>query len=366
MKNKLIPIQQCSSNSGEWEPSPVRQGYVSPQLVDTDGALRIRTGKTQGAYHGFQFLTDLGGRVHHGGSLPVIYSPEVGTFFIQDPSDHVVAAFNEAKNAGSHDTRHPEHRATRPPRTTMSTIRIFSPEGSLPYTSLVEMANAETHVRANDQRAHEASLLLAYHRDDWAHWTETASGVTKGGIDWADYDYDHDSAKRSIRSWSTVATHGSTFPDEDGVGACDVEVQAGECGGRWYLRTCDDAGGSDGCDATPYDSARDAETAAKSYAAQNDECDELSAEAWLEREAAAAIEAAKSSDGEYVLVHDDGSRWDSDRYSDRLAAQTAVNRWHDSTQAANPGTSIIWHLMDCPTVGRLTEAGAVEILGPQL
>lgn len=100
MKNKLIPIQPCSSTQGEWEPSLVAHGSTSPQLVKTDGSLRIRTGKTEGGFHKFHFRTDLGGLVHQGGSLPVIQSEEVGTFFVQDPSDYVVAAFNEAKNAG--------------------------------------------------------------------------------------------------------------------------------------------------------------------------------------------------------------------------------------------------------------------------
>jgi hypothetical protein len=246
----------------------------------------------------------------------------------------------------------------------MSTIRIYFPDGSLPYTDEVAMANAATHVAANDQWAYEASLLLDYHAGDWDHWTETDSGETDG-IPWADYEYDHDSAKDSIRHWDTVATYGSTYADGDDTGACDVSVQVGECAGRWYLRTYDDAGGSDECDATPYDSERDAKDAAQAYADDHDECDGLSAEAWLEREAAAEIESAKIPDGEYVLVHDDGTRWDGDRYSDLLIAQRAVNRWHDAVEAANPGTRIIWHLMDVPTVGRITESGAIEVLGPQ-
>jgi hypothetical protein len=249
----------------------------------------------------------------------------------------------------------------------MSTIRIYSPEGSLPYTRNVEMANAETHVRANDQHAYEASLLLAYHADRWVHWTETDSGETDTGIWWSDYEYDHDSAKDSIRTggWATVATYGSTFPDGDGVGACDVKVQIGECDSRWYLRTTDDAGGSDECDSTPYASERDATTAAQAYAEEHDECDGLSADDWLDREATAAIEAGKSEDGEYVLLHGDGTRWDDDRYTDQETAQAAVDAWHAAVQAGNPGTDIIWHLMDCPVVGRLAEDGAAAPLGEE-
>ena len=105
---------------------------------------------------------------------------------------------------------------------------------------------------------------------------------------------DHDSTKAAVRSWDTVCKYGSTFPDGDGTGACDVEVQVGEVGGSWYLRTRDDAGGSDDCDATPYDSERGAKLAAQDHAEQCDECDGLRAKAWFRREADAAISAAKA------------------------------------------------------------------------
>lgn len=101
MKNRLIPIQPCSSTHGEWEPSPVAQGSGRITLVNCDGALRIRTGKKHPQHHTFTFRTDLGGLVHHGGYLPVIQAEEAGTFFIQNPDDDVVAAFNEAKNSGT-------------------------------------------------------------------------------------------------------------------------------------------------------------------------------------------------------------------------------------------------------------------------
>lgn len=94
-------------------------------------------------------------------------------------------------------------------------------------------------------------------------------------------------SKQSIRhsKWISVATFGSTFPDGDGgdgTGACDVWVQIGESDGNWYLRTQDDAGGSDDCDATPFSCRAAAEAAAKEYAKNRDECDGLSAEKWLE------------------------------------------------------------------------------------
>jgi len=73
----------------------------------------------------------------------------------------------------------------------MSTIRIYSPEGSLPHTKAVAYANAESHIRANDRRASEARVLIAYHTGKgWDHWSEVDSGVTDDGVDWSDWEYD--------------------------------------------------------------------------------------------------------------------------------------------------------------------------------
>lgn len=170
---------------------------------------------------------------------------------------------------------------------------------------------------------------------------------------------DHEEAKQSIRSsaWRTVATFGATFSRGAGVGACDVEVQAADRDGQWYLRTSDDAGGSDECDATPYADRGAATAAAKEIADDRDECDGLSAEAWLEREREQAIEDAKSDDGEWVLASKDGTRWDDDRYLSRAGAEAAIAAWYEDVQAANPGTDIIWHLMETPELARLTDAG---------
>lgn len=96
--NKLIPISPCSSSPGEWEPSLIPHGYRRPHLVNTDGALRIRCGRS-GSFHEFHFVTHLGGMVHQGGYLPIIRSDEGGTFLVQDPSDMLLSAFEEAKAA---------------------------------------------------------------------------------------------------------------------------------------------------------------------------------------------------------------------------------------------------------------------------
>lgn len=175
----------------------------------------------------------------------------------------------------------------------------------------------------------------------------------------------HPAAKDSIRleDWCTHCTFGCTFPAGDGTGACDVEVQIGQCGDYWYLRTCcDDAVGSDDCDATPYDTIGAAEAAADDLAAKRDECDGLSAEHWIAKQEESMIEAGKSDDGEYVLAHKDGTRWDNDRYSDMDAAKAAIKAWYDGVQSCNPGTDIIWYLMDCPVLAHMDDAGAIEIV----
>lgn len=246
-------------------------------------------------------------------------------------------------------------------------IKIYHPDGSLPYTDNVVVPNASSHIAANDQWAAEAAMLLAYHTGDFGCWTETDSGVTDGGVDWAEYEYDHEAAKDAIRysDWDTVTTFGSTFPDGDGVGACDVSVRIGQCGDNWYLSTSDDAGGSDDCDATPYSSREDAEAAAKEYATEHDECDGMSAEEYFEHEREQAIQAAKSDDGEWVLVHKDGTRWDDDRYSDRDAAEAKIKSWYDGVKVGNPGTDIIWQLMDTPELGCISEDGEIEVVADE-
>src|SRR5690606_20125341 len=122
------------------------------------------------------------------------------------------------------------------------------------------------------------------------------------------------------------------------TGACDIEVQIAEHEGYWFVKTTDDAGGSDEAPDTAYESETAAREAAEELAEQNDECDGISAADWLEREQEQAIEAGKDSDGEWVLAHKDGSRWDDDRYSSREAAQLAIGAWYDRVRAANAGT----------------------------
>lgn len=114
------------------------------------------------------------------------------------------------------------------------TIKIIHPDGSAPSSPNVDLCNAATHVAARDQWAWEAKCLLAYNAGDWDHWIETDSGE-----DWAEYEYDHESAKASIRysSWDHAAQFAAQFPDGDGTGAADVEVcvEGKSPDGEWVL-----------------------------------------------------------------------------------------------------------------------------------
>lgn len=145
-------------------------------------------------------------------------------------------------------------------------------------------------------------------------------------------------AKSDVTSWATVATYVSTYPSDDGDGACDVEVQIGEAGGRWYLRTADDAGGSDDADDTAYDSREAAETAAAEFAAAGDEGDgNETAEGYLTRQAEIRV-GDEDPSGEwscYWSTVGDGSHVEA-RYATAEQAQAAAAIANDKFHAANP------------------------------
>lgn len=72
-----------------------------------------------------------------------------------------------------------------------------------------------------------------------------------------------------------------------------------------------------------------------------------------------------SNDGEYVLAHKDGTRWDDNRYRDQDAAEAAINAWYDGVRSWNSGTDIIWYLMDTPELARLNEDGEIEMVSSE-
>jgi hypothetical protein len=167
--------------------------------------------------------------------------------------------------------------------------------------------------------------------------------------------------KSQIRNWDTVATYGSTYCSGDKTRACDVSVQVGEHNGGWFFRTTDDAGGMDDAPDTEYSIRAAAEAAAKEFAESSDECDGMSADKWEAAQADQRAAADLDPDGGYLLADEDGSPWGADRYSSEDGARRAEVAWYDGVSDANPGTDIIWHLMDCPHAARMVD-GKVEIL----
>lgn len=144
--------------------------------------------------------------------------------------------------------------------------------------------------------------------------------------------------KDDVGLWDTETTYVTTYPADDGEGACDVEVQVGEAGGRWYLRTVDDAGGSDEADDTAYPSEDAARAAARAFAAERDEGDGEDAEGYL---AAKLAERAGEpcTDGEWCVywstVGDDSHV--VDRYATEEQARAAAEIASDALHRSNPG-----------------------------
>lgn len=143
------------------------------------------------------------------------------------------------------------------------------------------------------------------------------------------------STKSDVRNWETVATYVATYPSDDVAGACDVSVEIGEAGGLWYLRTTDDAGGSDDCDDTSYETREAAAEAAEAFAAANDEApDDDDATAYVARlrdELARLRDEAigeTDPDGEYCVywstaLEDSGPR---ERYATAEQAVAAAEK----------------------------------------
>jgi hypothetical protein len=87
------------------------------------------------------------------------------------------------------------------------------------------------------------------------------------------YEPDEPESKDDVGSWEIVASYVETFPSDGEDGACDVEVQIGEAGGLWFLRTCDDAGGNDDAGDTAYATRAAAVDAAEYFASERDEAE---------------------------------------------------------------------------------------------
>jgi len=153
-------------------------------------------------------------------------------------------------------------------------------------------------------------------------------------------------SKDEVSDWETVTTYVSTFPADDGEGACDVEVQIGEDEGVWFLRTQDDAGGSDDADDTQYASEAEARSAAEAFAKQNDEGNGASAEDYIRSQREERAEEGEDSEGEFALywetsLEDGGERT---RYSTYEAACAAADLAQGKFNASNPRSGGVTYL----------------------
>jgi hypothetical protein len=149
-------------------------------------------------------------------------------------------------------------------------------------------------------------------------------------------------SKSDVMSWESVASFVSTFPSDDGEGACDVDVQIGETDGVWFIRTTDDAGGSDDADDTAYESRDEAEAAAEALADDHDEGDGESAEDYR-RAADEAAAGEPDADGQWCVywetaLDDAGPR---ERYTTQEQAEAAAKIANAGLHAHNPGGNLL-------------------------
>ena len=152
--------------------------------------------------------------------------------------------------------------------------------------------------------------------------------------------------------WDTVAAYVVTYPIANGRGASDGEVQIGRAVAstsghyrsyvpeHWYLRTRDDAGGSDEGGDEAYTSRDEAERAAKALAESLHEGEEgEDAEAYLARRLTERA-GEPTADGEWCVywdtsLEDSGPR---ERYATQDQAEAAAEIAQAKFEAANPAS----------------------------
>jgi hypothetical protein len=165
----------------------------------------------------------------------------------------------------------------------------------------------------------------------------------------------HAASKDRVASWETVAVAVVTYPDGDSEGACDEEVQVGEdkITGRWFVRTQDDAGGSDDGPDGSFADEEAATAEAEELAVGLDEGDgQETAVEYLARKAEEAEEEAQDEDGEWLVRLPGGEEI---RYSTEESAKAKEASWYEQVRAANPGTDILFNCMECPEVVHLVD-----------
>lgn len=169
-------------------------------------------------------------------------------------------------------------------------------------------------------------------------------GVDATGQEWIDEssEREREEDKDAIGhyGWDTIASYVATYPSDGEDGACDVRVEIAESEhGVWYLRTDDDAGGSDECDATAYATREAAVEAAEAYAADANEGDVgEDADAYLARKLEDRA-GEPCADGEWCVywetVGDDGHA--EERYETEGQAQAACEIANTALRARHPG-----------------------------
>ena len=147
-----------------------------------------------------------------------------------------------------------------------------------------------------------------------------------------------DADKDDVTQWETVATYVCTFPDGDGEGACNVEVQIGQTQGVWFVRTDDDAGGGDDADDTAYATEEEARAAAEKLAAALDEGAGQSAESYLDAKLEEAASEGEDEEGEYALYWETSleDAGECARYATYAAAMAAAELAQSQFDSANP------------------------------
>lgn len=143
--------------------------------------------------------------------------------------------------------------------------------------------------------------------------------------------------------WESVASYVATFPSDDGEGACYVEVQIGEVGGHWFVRTKDDAGGSDECDGTSYPSRSKAESAAEDFAGEHNEAEAGEDAADYVKRQLQETAGEPDPEGEYcvywdTVLEDSGP---GDRYASPEAATAAAELANQGLHKHNPGGNLL-------------------------
>lgn len=129
----------------------------------------------------------------------------------------------------------------------------------------------------------------------------------------------------------------------DGDEPIDCTVRVGRIVGGYLVDEGDDVTRND---VGRYATVVEARAARDAYIAENDEGNGQCAERYLAAIEAEAL-ARATAHGRYAVVF---AGRVGRRYDDEADAEREVAAWYRDTQAANPGTTLLWRLMECPEV----------------